>query len=80
MKLLRENSNKQDKAAFFLYTRNLSVHNMRLLERLVKRMSMQIKEEREQDIFYSLLTGKDSIQEIAEKYNLSIERSFFFVK
>lgn len=52
MKLLRENSNKQDKAAFFLYTRNLSVHNMRLLERLVKRMSMQIKEEREQDIFY----------------------------
>ena len=77
MKLLRENSNKQDKAAFFLYTRNLSVHNMRLLERLVKRMSMQIKEEREQDIFYSLLTGKDSIQEIAEKYNLSIEKVVF---
>ena len=44
---------------------------MHSFERLVRKMSMQIKDPREQDIFCSLLTRKDGMQELAEKYGLS---------
>ena len=46
-------------------------HCMHSFERLVRKMSMQIKDPREQDIFCSLLTRKDGMQELAEKYGLS---------
>ena len=42
-------------------------HCMHSFERLVRKMSMQIKDPREQDIFCSLLTRKDGMQELAEK-------------
>ena len=41
-------------------------HCMHSFERLVRKMSMQIKDPREQDIFCSLLTRKDGMQELAE--------------
>lgn len=43
-------------------------HCMHSFERLVRKMSMQIKDPREQDIFCSLLTRKDGMQELVEKY------------
>lgn len=46
-------------------------HCMHSFERLVRKMSMQIKDPREQDIFCSLLTRKDGMQELVEKYGLS---------
>lgn len=46
---------------------------MHSFERLVRKMSMQIKDPRKQDIFCSLLTRKDGMQELAEKYGLSVK-------
>lgn len=54
---------------------------MRMFERLVRRMSMQIQDSKRRDIFYSLLTERDCIQEIAEKYDLSVkELTFMYEK
>lgn len=52
---------------------------MHSFERLVRKMSMQIKDPREQDIFCSLLTRKDGMQELAEKYGLSAKRAGLYV-
>lgn len=55
-------------------------HCMHSFERLVRKMSMQIKDPREQDIFCSLLTRKDGMQELAEKYIYLLEDLLRFVK
>lgn len=73
MELLREEIDGKERINFFPYT-HLSIHGIHLWERLVGRMSIKIKEKRRQDIFYSLLTGQNSMQEIAESHGLSIKK------
>lgn len=73
MELLREEIDGKERINFFPYT-HLSVHGIHLWERLVGRMSIKIKEKRRQEIFYSLLTGQNSMQEIAESHGLSIKK------
>lgn len=54
----------------------LPLHYFNLFERLVKQMSMHLKDKSTQDIFYSLLTGADVI-EVSEKYNISMNKLAF---
>ena len=73
MELLREEIDGKERINFFPYT-HLSVHGIHLWERLVGRMSIKIEEKSMQEICYSLRTGQNSMQEIAESHGLSIKK------
>ena len=63
---------KKEKTFISLRAHGLSVYCFRLYKDLVKMMSMYVRDEKRQDIFYSLMTGTD----ISDLWG--IERSGFF--
>ena len=52
---------KKEKTFISLRAHGLSVYCFRLYKDLVKMMSMYVRDEKRQDIFYSLMTGTDTV-------------------
>ena len=67
---------KKEKTFISLRAHGLSVYCFRLYKDLVKMMSMYVRDEKRQDIFYSLMTGTD-ISDLSYRYNLSIRELIF---
>lgn len=67
---------KKEKTFISLRAHGLSVYCFRLYKDLVKMMSMYVRDEKRQDIFYFLMTGTD-ISDLSYRYNLSIRELIF---
>lgn len=57
---------KKEKTFISLRAHGLSVYCFRLYKDLVKMMSMYVRDEKRQDIFYSLMTGTDIIRSVLQ--------------
>lgn len=71
-----QKANMKEKPFVSPHAPGLPVYCFRLYKDLVRMMSMHVRDERVQDIFYSLLTGTD-ISELSDRYNLSMRELIF---